>query len=133
MKKTTVVIKQTYSNGKIFICCDFGDGQNPFYMSMPSNPAFFADVKDGKFSVQREVLCRLEGRDATKENTVAKKLEFIKKFDSCNPKVGYNMSGGGAKVKDIEKVEEKVVQVEREEVKHKAHIAKKKTKVLAAA
>ena len=98
----TTVIKQTYSNGKIYIFADYGKKQNPNELAEVKNPLLTKDSEKKALTATREILVTLEGKNATKENTIAKKFEFIKKLDSANPKIGYNLSGGGKK-KEVKK------------------------------
>ena len=104
----TTVIKQTYSNGKIYIWCDYGKKQNPNELAEVKNPLLAKDSEKKKLTATREIIATLEGKNATKENTIAKKFEFIQKLNSTDPKVGYNVSGGGKK-KEAEKEAKPVV------------------------
>lgn len=75
-------------NGKIYIGQD--SKNNPEYIG---SGVYFtrAIKKHGKHNFIKEILCKC----TSSQEMDQKEIEFIEKFDSCNPRIGYNLAKGG--------------------------------------
>ncbi|WP_346929895.1 GIY-YIG nuclease family protein [Clostridium sp.] len=84
-----VVYKITYPNGKIYIGKDLTDSIN--YFGSANNDLIEKDyTREEKrdFTIRKEILW--ESEIATDKEVNKKEIEYIKLFESNNPKVGYN-------------------------------------------
>lgn len=84
-----VVYKITYPNGKIYIGKDLTDSIN--YFGSANNDLIEKDyIREEKrdFTIRKEILW--ESEIATDKEVNKKEIEYIKLFESNNPKVGYN-------------------------------------------
>ena len=83
------IYKITYPNGKIYIGQDLTDSIN--YFGSANSKVIekdFTREERRDFNITKEILW--ESEDATKSQVNEKELEYIKKFRSNNPDVGYN-------------------------------------------
>lgn len=84
-----IVYKITYPNGKIYIGQDVTDNIN--YFGSPDIKLIandFTREERRDFSVRREILW--ESQSASQKEVNDKEVEFIRKFNSNDPKKGYN-------------------------------------------
>ncbi len=84
-----VIYKITYPNGKIYIGKDLTDSIN--YFGSANNELIEKDyTREEKrdFTIRKEILW--ESEIATDKEVNKKEIEYIKLFESNNPKVGYN-------------------------------------------
>jgi len=83
------IYKITYPNGKIYIGQDLTDSIN-YFGSADSEviEKDFTREERRNFTITKEIL--LESEDATESQVNEKELEYIKKYRSNNPDVGYN-------------------------------------------
>jgi hypothetical protein len=84
-----IIYKITYPNGKIYIGKDLTNSVNYFGSAnskLIEKDFTFKDRMD--FTIRREVLWYSES--ATNSEVSLKEVEFIKKYKSNNPKIGYN-------------------------------------------
>ncbi len=84
-----VVYKITYPNGKIYIGKDLTDSIN--YFGSANNDLIEKDyTREEKrdFTIRKEILW--ESEIATDKEVNKTEIEYIKLFESNNPKVGYN-------------------------------------------
>lgn len=83
------IYKITYPNGKIYIGQDLTDSIN-YFGSADSKviEKDFTREERRNFTITKEIL--LESEDATESQVNEKELEYIKKYRSNNPDVGYN-------------------------------------------
>ncbi len=85
----SVIYKITYPNGKIYIGKDLTNSIN--YWGSANDEYIAKDFSDEErldMSIRREILWYSETVDFTEVNR--KEIEFIKKFKSHLPEVGYN-------------------------------------------
>jgi hypothetical protein len=84
-----IIYKITYPNGKIYIGKDL---TNTFrYFGSPNSKLLEADFTDEEkkdFTIRREIIWQSE--DATDREVNKKEVELILKYQSNNPKIGYN-------------------------------------------
>lgn len=84
-----VIYKITYPNGKIYIGKDLTNDIN--YFGSANSKIIeddFTEVERMDFTIRREILWKSE--DATDQEVNVKELEFIRLYESNNPKIGYN-------------------------------------------
>lgn len=84
-----VIYKITYPNGKIYIGKDLTDSIN--YFGSANNQLIEKDyTREEKrdFSIRKEILW--ESEIATDKEVNKKEIEYIKLYESNNPKIGYN-------------------------------------------
>lgn len=87
-KKIKVIYKITYPNGKIYIGKDLTDSIN--YFGSASSELIAKDFTREQmrdFTIRKEIL--FESENAQEVNR--KESEFILKFQSNNPEIGYNL------------------------------------------
>ena len=84
-----VIYKITYPNGKIYIGQDLTDDIN-YFGSADSNliEKDFTRDQIRNFTIKKEIIW--ESETATIEEVYQKEIEFIKKFRSNDPAIGYN-------------------------------------------
>ena len=83
------IYKITYPNGKFYIGQDLTDSIN--YFGSANNKVIeqdFTREERRNFTITKEIL--LESEDATKSQVNEKELDYIKKYRSNNPDIGYN-------------------------------------------
>ncbi len=83
------IYKITYPNGKIYVGKDLTGTFR--YFGSPDSKLLeqdFSEEERKDFTIRREILW--QSPDASNEEVNAMEVEFIKKFDSNNPVVGYN-------------------------------------------
>lgn len=84
-----VIYKITYPNGKIYVGKDLTDSINYFGSADSALIATdFAREQRHDFTIRREILW--ESESATDADVNAKEVEFIRLFNSNDPKIGYN-------------------------------------------
>ncbi len=86
-----IVYKITYPNGKIYIGKDLTDTFR--YFGSPNSKLLESDFSDEQkkdFTIRREILW--QSNDATDSEVYKKEVELILKYQSNNPKIGYNRS-----------------------------------------
>ncbi len=91
MPKLKIVYKITYPNGKIYIGKDLTDTFR--YFGSPNSKLLESDFSDEQkkdFTIRREILW--QSNDATDSEVNKKEVELILKYQSNNPKIGYNRS-----------------------------------------
>ena len=84
-----VVYKITYPNGKIYIGQDVTDSIN--YFGSASSELIAQDFTREErrdFTIRKEILW--ESESASKGEVNQKELEYIRKYESNNPAIGYN-------------------------------------------
>ena len=84
-----VIYKITYPNGKIYIGKDLTDSIN--YFGTADNKLIeqdFTREQRRDFTVRKEIL--RESENASDNQVNKKEVEFITKFESNNPDIGYN-------------------------------------------
>jgi hypothetical protein len=89
--KLKIVYKITYPNGKIYIGKDLTDTFR--YFGSPNSKLLESDFSDEQkkdFTIRREILW--QSNDATDSEVNKKEVELILKYQSNNPKIGYNRS-----------------------------------------
>lgn len=85
--KSKIIYKITYPNGKIYIGKDLTNSINYWGSASSEYIALdFSDEERSDMTIRREILFESE---STKEINKAE-VEFIKKYNSNNPEVGYN-------------------------------------------
>ncbi len=84
-----VIYKITYPNGKIYIGKDLTDTVN-YFGSADSKliEKDFPREKRKDFTIRKEIL--FESEDLTDQEMNSKEIELIRKYQSNNPKIGYN-------------------------------------------
>ena len=85
----SVIYKITYPNGKIYIGQDITDSIS--YFGSPNSDLISQDFSEEErkdFTVRKEILW--ESKTASKSEVNLKEVEFIKSYESNNPKIGYN-------------------------------------------
>ncbi len=86
-----IIYKITYLNGKIYIGKDL---TNAFrYFGSPNSKLLESDFTEEEkkdFTIRREILW--QSNDATNGEVSKKEVELILKYESNNPKIGYNRS-----------------------------------------
>jgi hypothetical protein len=86
-----IVYKITYPNGKIYIGKDLTGTFR--YFGSPNNKLLESDFTDEEkkdFTIRREILW--QSNDAIDREVNKKEVELILKYQSNNPKIGYNRS-----------------------------------------
>lgn len=84
-----VVYKITYPNGKIYIGQDLTDSINYFGSANSDLIAIdFTREQRRDFTIRKEILW--ESESASKTEVSKKEVEFIRKFNSNDPAIGYN-------------------------------------------
>jgi hypothetical protein len=83
------IYKITYPNGKIYIGKDL-TGTFRYFGSVDSKllEQDFTEEEKNDFTIQREILWKSEA--ATDEEVNKVEVEYIRKYESNNPRVGYN-------------------------------------------
>lgn len=91
MSKIKIIYKITYPNGKIYIGKDL---TNTFrYFGSPNSNILESDFTDEEkqdFTIRKEIIW--QSSDASEREVNKKEIELILKYESNNPKVGYNRS-----------------------------------------
>lgn len=84
-----VIYKITYPNGKIYIGKDLVDTLN-YYGSADSKliEKDFTREQHKDFSIRKEIL--FESENITDKEINQREVEFINKYQSNNPEIGYN-------------------------------------------
>ncbi|NFO98313.1 GIY-YIG nuclease family protein [Clostridium botulinum] len=84
-----VIYKITYSNGKIYIGKDLTDSIN-YFGSANSRliEKDFTREERRDFTIRKEILW--ESETATDKEVNKKEIEYIRFYESNNPKIGYN-------------------------------------------
>ena len=84
-----VIYKITYPNGKIYIGKDLVDSIN-YFGSADSKiiEKDFTREQRKDFTIRKEIL--YEGENLSDQEINKMEVEFIKKFNSNNPSIGYN-------------------------------------------
>lgn len=84
-----VIYKITYPNNKIYIGKDLTDTLN-YYGSANSEliESDFSREEQQNFTITKEILW--ESETASDKEVNEKEIEFINKFNSNNPDIGYN-------------------------------------------
>ncbi len=82
-----VIYKITYPNGKIYIGKDLTNSLT-YFGSVDSNYVAqdFSEKEKQNFTINKEILFESESVDEINK----KEVELILKFESNNPKIGYN-------------------------------------------
>jgi hypothetical protein len=82
-----VIYKITYPNGKIYIGKDLTNSLT-YFGSVDSNYVAqdFSEKEKRNFTINKEILFESESVDEINK----KEVELILKFESNNPKIGYN-------------------------------------------
>lgn len=83
------IYKITYPNGKIYIGKDLTGTFR--YFGSPNSKLLeqdFTDEEKKDFTIRREILWQSD--NSTDEEVNKKEVEFITKFQSNNPEIGYN-------------------------------------------
>jgi len=83
------IYKITYPNGKIYVGKDLTGTFR--YFGSPDSKVLerdFSDVDKKDFTIRREIIW--QSANASNEEVNKKEVEFIKKFNSNDPSVGYN-------------------------------------------
>lgn len=89
MDTIKVVYKITYPNGKIYIGQDITDSIDYMGSADPKLVAKdFTREQRRDFTLRKEILW--ESVDATTKEVNEKEVEFIKRFQSNSPNIGYN-------------------------------------------
>jgi hypothetical protein len=86
-----VIYRITYPNGKIYIGMDLTDSIN--YFGSASSKLIekdFTREERRSFTVRRDILW--ESLDASDSEVRRKEIEFILKYESNIPEIGYNLS-----------------------------------------
>jgi len=84
-----VIYKITYPNGKIYIGQDLTDSINYFGSANSDLIAMdFSREQRRDFTIRKEILW--ESESASKSEVSKKEVEFIRKFNSNDPAIGYN-------------------------------------------
>ncbi len=84
-----VIYKITYPNGKIYIGQDITDSIN--YFGSADSKLIEKDFNRGQrrdFTIRKEILW--ESETASRQEVNKKEIEFILKYKSNDPKIGYN-------------------------------------------
>jgi len=84
-----VIYKITYPNGKIYIGKDLTDSIN--YFGSANSKLIkkdFTREERRDFTIRKEILW--ESETATDEEVNRKEIEYIRYYNSNNPKIGYN-------------------------------------------
>lgn len=84
-----VIYKITYPNGKIYIGRDLTNSIN--YSGSANSKLIekdFTKEERRDFTIRKEILWKSE--IATDKEVNSKEIEFIKHYNSNNPKIGYN-------------------------------------------
>lgn len=87
--RTKVIYRITYPNGKIYIGQDRTNTID--YFGSPNSKIIekdFTDEQRRDFPVRKEILW--ESPTANRSQVTMKEIEFIKKYQSNNPDIGYN-------------------------------------------
>ena len=91
MAELKIIYKITYPNSKIYIGKDLTDTFR--YFGSPNSKLLESDFNDEQrkdFTIRREIIW--QSNDATDREVNKKEVELILKFQSNNPKIGYNRS-----------------------------------------
>lgn len=92
--KVGQIYKITYPNGKIYIGQDRTDDINYFGSAHSETVARdFTRKRRRHFEICKDIL--LELRDTTVVELNRREREFIRRYDSANPEVGYNRNPRG--------------------------------------
>ena len=84
-----VIYQITYPNGRIYVGKDLADPINCFGGSDPKlNAADFTPEQRRDFTIRKEIMW--ESETATDAEVSRREAEFIGRFKSNDPKVGYN-------------------------------------------
>jgi len=84
-----VIYKITYPNGKIYIGKDLTDSIN--YFGSADNSKIeedFSREQKKNFTINKQIIW--ESENATDAEVNKMEVEYIKKFNSNNPNIGYN-------------------------------------------
>lgn len=84
-----VIYKITYPNGKIYIGKDLTDSIN--YFGSANNDLIekdFTREQKRNFTIRKEILW--ESENATDKEVNKKEMDLIIKYESNNPRIGYN-------------------------------------------
>lgn len=84
-----IIYKITYPNGKIYVGKDLTDSIN--YFGSASSDLIkkdFTREQRRDFTIRKEIIW--ESENATDAEVNQKEIEFIKKFKSNEPSIGYN-------------------------------------------
>ena len=84
-----VIYKITYPNGKIYIGKDLTDSIN--YFGSADNSLIekdFTRAEKSDFTIRKEIIW--ESKNASNSEVNKKEVEFIVKYNSNNPLIGYN-------------------------------------------
>jgi hypothetical protein len=85
-----VIYKITYPNGKIYIGKDLTNTLNYFGSANSSLiAADFTDEQKRDFTIRKEIIWESVTEDIQEVNRV--EVELIRKHNSNNPKIGYNL------------------------------------------
>ena len=88
-KRMKVIYKITYPNGKIYIGQDITDSIN--YFGSADGKLIekdFTREERKDFTIRKEILW--ESESATQQEINQQEIEFIVKFNSNDPRIGYN-------------------------------------------
>ena len=83
------IYKNTYPNGKIYIGKDLTGTFR--YFGSPDNKLLekdFSETARRDFTIRREIIW--QSKDATDKEINKKEVEYIKKYRSNDPSIGYN-------------------------------------------
>lgn len=84
-----IIYKITYPNGKIYVGKDLTNTIT--YFGSPNSKLLEADFTEEQrkdFTIKRQVIW--QSNDATDKEVNKKEVELILKYQSNNPKIGYN-------------------------------------------
>ena len=84
-----IIYKITYPNGKIYVGMDLTGTFR--YFGSPNSKLLendFTEEQKNDFTIRREVIWK--SNEAADEEVRKREIEFIEKFKSNNPNVGYN-------------------------------------------
>jgi hypothetical protein len=84
-----VIYKITYPNGKIYIGQDVTDSIN-YFGSADSNLIAKDFIREQRrdFTIRKEIICESETASNSEVNQL--EIEYIQKYQSNNPSIGYN-------------------------------------------
>ena len=84
-----IIYKITYPNGKIYVGQDITNSINYFGSASSDLIALdFTEEDRESFTITRDILWKSE--NATKSEVNKKEIEFILRYQSNNPQIGYN-------------------------------------------
>ena len=89
MTNIKVIYKITYPNGKIYIGKDLTNTLN--YYGSADSKIIEQDFSEGErkiFVIKKEIIW--ESQTASDQLVNQKEIEYIKRYDSNNPQIGYN-------------------------------------------